>query len=302
MDHAREDKSAIGPRALKSKNQRACQNETRDLFKKLMSWREESNQQLYKIINSHSRNIDNGIQDLVEEVGGLKAELSDMREEKTVLLQTVDDLHNEIRQLNVKLQALPEPGHYLNMDIQEEDMSDIKIQQISSGYDDHELNTDYPLNDNDQLIELYNEGVEYDETGPVDEKDINDEGEMLNKDLEEENGVSNIRKMLPLQQSHSKKGSLKRNLNDRPRKHACHVCDYAALHKDNLAYHLITVHKIGEMLKCKQCPHQSASKGNLKTHIERVHIKIRKYACEECEYTAVKNYELKKHIKNMHKF
>ena len=75
-----------------------CQSEASDLFKNLSDLRVEFDGQFSNIINSHSSNINDGIQDLYEEVCGLKIELSDMRKERKVLLETVDNLNGEISQ------------------------------------------------------------------------------------------------------------------------------------------------------------------------------------------------------------
>ena len=82
----------------KSKGKMDCQSEASDLFKKLSDLRVEFDGQFSNIINSHSSNINDGIQDLYEEVCGLKIELSDMRKERKVLLETVDNLNGEISQ------------------------------------------------------------------------------------------------------------------------------------------------------------------------------------------------------------
>ena len=53
-----------------------CQGEVRHLFTKLHSWQEESQREFSNIINSQSTVIGEGIQNLVEEVNGLQAQLS----------------------------------------------------------------------------------------------------------------------------------------------------------------------------------------------------------------------------------
>ena len=65
----------------------------KDLFTRLRAWKEESNRTFFNILRAYCRDIDNGMQDLAEE-------LSEVKQEKEVLLETVDDLHSEIRQLN----------------------------------------------------------------------------------------------------------------------------------------------------------------------------------------------------------
>ena len=89
-----------------------CQREVRVVFEKLTSLREESHRQFSDIINSHSGSISKGINELVQEVSDLKAKLSVNSKATNVLLETIDNLNGEIRQLNSKLtivHTLPEP-------------------------------------------------------------------------------------------------------------------------------------------------------------------------------------------------
>ena len=69
---------------------RDSQSEVRDLFSKLDSWMEESQRQFCTIINSHIRSITMSVDDLVEEVGRLKNELSAVKNERNVLIETVN--------------------------------------------------------------------------------------------------------------------------------------------------------------------------------------------------------------------
>ena len=85
-----------------------CLKETKDLFEKLSAWKEESHQQISHIMKSHNNNITNGIHDLVEQVDDLKAKLSEIKTERKVLMETVNNLNCDIRQLNAKLQHLQE--------------------------------------------------------------------------------------------------------------------------------------------------------------------------------------------------
>ena len=132
-----------------SNNKNGCLEDANDLFEKLSSWSEESHGQITKIITSHNSSIRKGIRDLAEEVDGLQAELSIIKKERTVLLETVDNLNGEIRQLNAKLQPEEEPNHDVveagNYD--EEKSNDTQQDQESSGiskeYDDPDINTDY---------------------------------------------------------------------------------------------------------------------------------------------------------------
>ena len=86
-------------------NRNDCEVEAKDFLSKLSSWKEESHRQLSNIINCHSSNISDGIKDLAEEVCSLQSEVSLIRKEKSVLLETVDNLNGEIKQLNCKIQS-----------------------------------------------------------------------------------------------------------------------------------------------------------------------------------------------------
>ena len=307
MDHTGENYSAKN-----SQTQPFTSTETKDLFKKLRLWREESNMQLYKIMNLHSRNIDNRIRDLVEEVGGLKTELSEKLAEQKGLLETIDTMDNEIMQLKAKLQATKDPEHYIEMDIQEiisgEDFPykrhDKRRPKNSNGYDEQEASADYvpdeaskkqsedQFNDSGLLIEssYTYDGIDNVETDLMDSESTN--VEMLFQTSREGTRGPNISRK---QEDNSEKGSMKQLIKAKLRTQVCQICDYAATDKGNLDYHKRSVHQIGEMFKCNECSYKSASRGNLKTHEERVHKNIRRYACGECDFTGYRKSELKKH-------
>ena len=68
---------------------------------KLHSWREESQRELSNIMNSQGTIIGKGIENLVEELSDIKAQLSIITQERNDLLETVESL-------NVKLQSFSE--------------------------------------------------------------------------------------------------------------------------------------------------------------------------------------------------
>ena len=79
------------------------QSEIGHLFEKLSVWREESHREFSNIITSHSRSINKGINDLVEEVTELKVELSIITSERNDLLETLQNLSNDIKLRNAEL-------------------------------------------------------------------------------------------------------------------------------------------------------------------------------------------------------
>ena len=89
-----------------------CQSEVKHLLEKLISWREESNRQFSDIIDSHTSNINKGINDLAEEVCDLRAKLYIITKERNDLLENVDKLSSENKQLRGAIhvvQSLADP-------------------------------------------------------------------------------------------------------------------------------------------------------------------------------------------------
>ena len=72
------------------------------MFKTLTTWRDESQQQFSKIVDSYHTSIIRGIYDLLEEVSDLKAQLAVTTNERNTLKETVNNLNNETRELNDK--------------------------------------------------------------------------------------------------------------------------------------------------------------------------------------------------------
>ena len=108
-------KSTVYQRMVKQN----CGREAKGLFDKLMTWKEESQRQISNILETHGSNIQNGIHDLEEQVSSIQAELLVLRKERTVLLETVEYLHGEIKQLNSKLLPLPEDDKELETPVAE---------------------------------------------------------------------------------------------------------------------------------------------------------------------------------------
>ena len=112
----------IGKSLFSDRNQEGIGNNYQDyesqvcnMFKNLSSsWKEESYNQLSNIINSYDKVMQTGISELVKEVCDLKTQLSKttnaysenyatISDERNVLIETVKNLKDEIRQLNDKL-------------------------------------------------------------------------------------------------------------------------------------------------------------------------------------------------------
>ena len=83
--------------------QEDCQIEIRVVFEKLNLLKETSQRQLSDIIDLHSGSLIKGINDLFQKVSDLQNELLGVKVERNALLQTVDKLSSEIRQLNTPM-------------------------------------------------------------------------------------------------------------------------------------------------------------------------------------------------------
>ena len=83
-------------------------------------------------------------------------------------------------------------------------------------------------------------------------------------------------------------------------KHLCHICDYGTnKHKTILEDHL-TVHGIGELMRCNKCDNKFSTKKSLDYHMQTQHGTREKVQCKIClkHYTTEKN--LKIHMKVSH--
>ena len=89
------------------KHEEDCLSEVRVVFEKLQSWKEQSQTQFNSIIDSHNASITKGISGLIAEMVDMRAELSITKKEKNILVDTVDSLNNEIKQLKANLREKP---------------------------------------------------------------------------------------------------------------------------------------------------------------------------------------------------
>ena len=86
-----------------SKGKKDGQSQVRHLIEKLTSWRDESHIQMSNIISSHSGSIDKGFDDVVEEFSELQAQVSILRKERYVLLETIHNMNGEMRQMSAEV-------------------------------------------------------------------------------------------------------------------------------------------------------------------------------------------------------
>ena len=273
----------------KINSKKDCQMEAEVLFSKLSSLREESYKQFSNIIQCHSISISEGIRDLTDKVCGLQTELAVVRKEKSVLLETVDNLNGEIRQLNAKFQSVTLTMEKL--DIVKEELQ----------YEETSENMQSP-----QQIIL----TSTNDDPVVADQAIKDEREyMLHKNvtselssLDEEN-VREADKVRDIPTSEQAAGD----------KIACPECKFEFSTTSNLQIHLRNVHPELDndvSLASRQSDHQNfQSPRNQFENSKYAGVRKRSsmpektesYVCEDCGYTTNRKYELKRHRISVHK-
>ena len=317
------------------KGQQDCQSQVMDLIEKFSSWRDESHRQMSNIISSHSRSISKGFNVIVQEVSDLQTEISALRKERNVLLETINNLNGDIRQMSTK-EPSAEPEEDLNQDSDKLDASEMEILYIKEecveplgiNYEndeeekffengdnlhqnEHQQNNGYQMGDQDNLNEsnvnewaslVVNNSVQVgpDTDGPGDEVVRSDKEYRKTKGRNGKSSFTEKKNSKPHNPYHSK------NL-------VCLVCDLTFSTNENLRIHFRNIHskrKINNKgknqggdrkLTCEQCQYETTWQNALKRHIKTVHDKIRNRACSECTYITDRRDSLKRHMGSAHK-
>ena len=83
-------------------------------------------------------------------------------------------------------------------------------------------------------------------------------------------------------------------------KYKCDECGFTSSRKDNLSFHILTVHEQNpEQFHCTHCDYVTSTKQNLSRHIQSVHNKAR-FQCSHCEFVCTRKDSLKRHMKIKH--
>ena len=311
------------------------QIEVRNFFNNLSSWREVSQRHFSNIIESHSNTISEAINDLVEEVSDLKAQLSVITKERNDLVKTVDSVNIEKKQLREKLlliQGLAESGEN---DAREEERIPVDIiDGGEQGQDNSRIS-----NENEEQVDTedFGQTVEQDDNNllneqiykckqcsytsvyeiqlkkhkkEVHEKKSNHERYAASQMSHLKSHIEAVHKMgdkkFKCEQCHfesSWKHALNKHIkavHENLRNHVCGECGYATSRKDTLKQHIEGVHEKIKSHVCRECGYAAAQKGQLKTHIEAVHENKRSHVCNVCGYAASQKGALKKHLGAIH--
>ena len=258
------------------------QCEVRNLFAKLSSWQEESQREFSIILDSHSRSINKGINELLEQLSAITKERDD-------LLGKVEDLQGEVWRQNSKLhviQSLTESEGNPNQEGSRKlEFLDAEVQGVETGDEMHLLDKEDNL-DNSILNEIEDENVKSIEC-IVDEEQVHFEQSKACSDSQEKAQNSENGKI--------EDGDIT--------KHGGKCKGYAIPKKSHLNEHKDAEHKTGgKRFECKWCPYTSVHPGHFKRHT-KTHQKRQNHVnrvCGECGYATLCKYNLNQHIKAVH--
>ena len=299
------------------------QNEVGEFFKKLQNWRKESEREFSKVIDTYSIILNNRIKNLVEEISELKNQLSVITQERDDMKKTVNNLNSDIRQLSSKL---PKHEQIDELDTQSLNTPEVVTPDNEEGkYGEEDLiisNSSAETGDQDEFIangdilgdeNKHTLNFPYYSTFNVNDTDI----EYFGRFKEENKDIGNIKQ----------EGNVQ--IDD----HMCQECKVGFSTSENLKMHLknvhsqlkpimnsesdkkredknlsIRTHMIGKShhnkgyrnFNCEECPYTTSQKANLKAHIIGVHEKMKKYICQECGYAALQKSGLKQHVAGVH--
>jgi len=297
--------------------QRSSQNEVHDLFEKLISWRDESHKEFSSIINSHNSTVKKGINDLVKEVSNLQDELSVIRKERNVLLETVENLNGEIRHLSTKSKKPSQDIEFdHNHDLKQKDCSNTEflddrntcesIERPEIPSDQSELidTSDYEAisdqnadevisNTEDDISEDFicseckfafssNENIAIHVRNVHANPDLNEDSQGGDQGLKQSRDLRNDEIM-------------KREFPERLQRTI--ECKMLPLHP---GAHTKREQERENNHKCKECGNAFWDKSNLRRHIKSVHNKMKDHICKYCGYAASEKFNLEIHIKEIH--
>ena len=263
---------------------------------KLHSWREESQREFStfmfntyaefsNIINPQGTIICKGIENLVEELSDIKAQLSIITQERNDLLETVESL-------NVKLQSFSEtyqdPQEVL--DLCSKELGGSEVAKRNTNEQDEECsNISSGSRDRDEEEEVTEETVTHQPIRPPITIPLTNHNNDVASPNEE---IINI-----LDRSHHLRETKPQSIEEHDMKTNNMQHEDTKLRtssQDNMdKKRLQCGGKISDPT-CRQphgisCPYRTDSASHMKEHVEAVHEKIKNHFCKECDYTSYRN-------------
>ena len=275
--------------------------EAQDLLANLNLWKEESHRQVSRIINSHSSSISTGFNTLLEENRSLQIELSVIRKEKAVLLETVDNLNGEISQLNTRLQSLPKPKEEKDQDIIEAVTNDIQHDPESGT-----IGTEHGDTEADAVYEQTHRETRAENDRNIENISTAEKADMAHHVTQAKTMIEIKIKKFKCQccpYSSIRKGDLTRHARVvHEKSYVCEQCDFATSQKSALNQHTLSAHSKGaKKFPCDQCSYISVHRGHIEKHVKAVHMKIKDLVCGDCGYATSRKENLTQHRIQVHK-
>ena len=273
-----------------------CQSEVRYLLKELRSWREESNRKFNTIIDFHTDNIKKGINDLGEEVCDLQSKLSLITRERNDLLESIDKLSGENRQLKAMINIVKPKS-----DPKEKHSQDSHTSSDETDNEEHNLKDD---NSSDEENHLGNQPNVYDSSfrkyadvfdveikHEHEEEEATDEGDNVHYDEVVDKG--------DLHQS-GQCEVLQGGGNHESRDESKHSKSEGLEITSSNGRKFQNKFKWNKKLLCEHCTYETSSKGRLQQHCKDVHEKNKDHKCKKCGYAASRRSSLIRHKKSVH--
>ena len=305
-----------------TKGQTHCHNQVKELIQKLSSWRDESHRQMSNIVSSQSISIDKGFNDLAKEFSDLQSQVSLLGKERNVLLETINNLNGEIRQMSAKL-PLADP-EVLELDSSELDIPDLKEECVES------LRIHSEAGDEEEYVDygdILDESAQHKNRYPIDDH-ASTVNEFDNLDVNDsvhvgtETDVTQVKvygTTLEQGETQQNKGKCnkKKILNPtmlivQSTELVCKVCNFAFSTNENLRIHSKNIHSKLDLNNVRHEDNkeseerselsttENASEVDLRIYANYVHENKRRYACEECAYASSRKRELERHWDAVH--
>ena len=313
-----------------------CISQVKDFFNELGVLENEYHRQFSKVIHSQNALVIKGMKDMAEEVRSLKNELLHTANEKSILIETVKNLNDEIKQIRSELKVNTDVPKIQEMNDPALEAIEIKEQKTNDDnevyWEEKELLIDINKSKDEGVAISHESNVASDEPPFKEMKDIEnvhekiellDKGESAEYSLKHQaplhedpissssnelpklNGESNMIKSFECElcefRTHSRY-NLNKHINKvHNKRRLCTECDKSFADKRTLEVHRETIHLGIKKFKCEQCSFASGREPSLKTHIQIVHDKIERFACTQCSYTATLKAKLMYHIESVHR-
>ena len=282
MDDIQDSTEATGPEhGMGDQRKETCQSEVRHLLEKLSSWREESNRQFSNIIDSHTQNINKGVNDLAEEVCDLRTKLAIITKERNDLLENVGKLSGENRQLKAVIhivQPLPDREESNCHGVGRQDNQT----QTRICRENEDLENADSIEEQESKNQWHNQKNFIGSFCSVDDIEIKHEASLDEEEIDQFDGVQHV--------SGGESETLK-----------CQECAQSYESSRDLGRHLKAVHK----QVCEECGYATKEKATLRQHREAVHGKMRRvhkkrHVCNICITSFYHKSSLMRHNERVH--